>query len=308
MQQDHIELKQKRDIGEIITVYFEFFKKNLKNFINIFIRYNGIFLLGFLGVSYLLVTGFVGMMRSTQNFGVVQESSNYNMYLGFGFLGFFLLFVITAILNYSLAASYTIQYQKYGTNEVDKHKVWDLIYNNLGKIILFVIIAILLFVIVFIVGMVISFIPVLGTFAYYGLQLAFMAWMGLSFMAMLYENRDVTGALGEGWNLLFRYFWKSILVNLVVGFLLGILLLVVLMIPGVLIGIYAFHSMETGVDLAESAVATIVWTLATFIFLTLYTFNQSLSQFVNSVLYFSVHEETYNQYTRSKIEQIGAGE
>ena len=66
--------------------------------------------------------------------------------------------------------------------------------------------------------------------------------------------------------------------------------------------------METGVDLAESPVATIVWTLATFVFLILYTFNQSLSQFVNSVLYFSVHEETYNQYTRSKIEQIGAGE
>jgi hypothetical protein len=310
MQQDHIELKQRRDIGEIIAVYFDFFKKNLKPFVNIFIRYNGIFLLGFLSVSYLLVTGFIGMMRSTQstigNTAAMSETIDSSLYLGFGALGFFALLIITSILNYSLAASYSIEYQKKETPEVEKKKVWGLVSKHLGKIILFVIIAGLLFLVVFVIGMIISFIPVLGTFAYYALQLGFLAWMGLAFMAMLYENRDLMDAIGEGWNLLFKYFWKSVLVNLVVSLLLSILLMVVLMIPGILIGIYAFFSLEAGVDLAESAVAKVVWTLAGTILLIVYTFNQSLSQFVNSVLYFSIHEQTYNQVTRSKIDQIGA--
>ena len=30
MQHEHIELKQRRDLGDIINIYFEFFKKNLK--------------------------------------------------------------------------------------------------------------------------------------------------------------------------------------------------------------------------------------------------------------------------------------
>jgi hypothetical protein len=81
-----------------------------------------------------------------------------------------------------------------------------------------------------------------------------------------------------------------------------------MMIPGVLIGIHAFHSIENGVDLANSAFAKVIWTLALSIILILYSFNQSLAQFVNGILYFSLHEETYNEKTRERIEQIGAGE
>ena len=96
--------------------------------------------------------------------------------------------------------------------------------------------------------------------------------------------------------------------NLVIGMLLGILMMVVLMVPGILIGVYAFHSLDTGVDLANSAVANVIWTLALALLLILYTLNQSMIQFVNGVLYYSLHEETYNEATRERIDNIGAGE
>ena len=80
------------------------------------------------------------------------------------------------------------------------------------------------------------------------------------------------------------------------------------MIPGVIIGVYAFHSIESGIDLANSPFAKIVWTLALSLILILYSFNQSLSQFINGILYFNLHEETYNENTRKRIDQIGAGE
>lgn len=308
MQDKYIPLKRQRDVGEMISTYFDFLKKNFKPFLNIFITYNGLFILAFLGVSYLLVTGFVGAFVATPTFGITSDTSSYQLYFVAGVIGFLVLFIITAVLNYSLAAVYMIQYEQNKDINVEKRKVWEMVKQNLGKIVLFIILMMLMYLGVMIVGVIISFIPILGTFAYYILILAYTSWMGLSFMSMINDNKEVTDALGEGWNLLKKYFWKSVLSNLVIGLLLGILMMVVLMIPGILIGVYAFHSLDTGVDLANSPMANVVWTLALSLILILYTINQSLAQFVNGILYYSLHEETYNEATRERIDNIGAGE
>jgi hypothetical protein len=308
MQHKHIPLKRQRDVGEIITVYFEFFKQNFKPFLNIFISYNGLFILGFLGVSYLMVTGFIGAYNASNTYGIESDNSGYFMMLGLGFMGFFILYIITAVLNYSLAAVYVMQYEKNRGAIVEKKKVWETVKQNLGKIILFIILMVFGYVIAMIAGIILGFIPIIGTFAYYLIVLAYTSWVGLSFMAMINDNKDVTDAFGEGWKLMKSFFWKSVLSNLVIGMLLGILMMVVMMVPGILISVYAFHSLDTGVDLANSAGANVVWTLALSLLLILYTLNQSLIQFVNGILYYSLHEETYNEATRERIENIGAGE
>lgn len=308
MQKKYIPLKRQRDVGEMITTYFDFLKMNFKPFLNIFISYNGLFILGFLGVSYLLVTGFVGAFVTTPTFGITTDTMSYQLYFGAGLVGFLVLFIVTAVLNYSLAAVYMIQYEQNKGAIIEKRKVWEVVRQNLGKIILFIILMMLMYLVIMIVGAIISFIPILGTFAYYIIILAYTSWMGLSFMAMINDNKEVVEAFGEGWNLLKKYFWKSVLSNLVIGLLLGILMAVVLMVPGILIGVYAFHSLDTGVDLANSPIANVVWTLALSLVLILYTINQSLAQFVNGILYYSLHEETYNEATRERINNIGAGE
>lgn len=302
----NIELKERRDVGGMATTYFDFLKQNFKPFLNIFISYNGIFILGFLGVSYLMVTGFVGTYTNTMSSDIIQGTNNHEVYLVLGVLSFMILFIVTAIFNYSLAAAYTIEYENTKGKLVDKKKVWKIVRQNLRKLTLFVILMMLMYFAVVIVGMIVSIIPVLGIFAYYLLIISFNSWMGLSFMSMLNENKDVTEAFGEGWNLLNKYFWKSVLTNLVISMLIGILMMVILMVPGILVGIYAFHSVETGVDIANSIVANVVWILALTVFLILYTLYQSLSQFVNGVLYYSLHEETYNVAARERIDQIGA--
>lgn len=308
MQQKFIELKTQRDVGGMITAYFDFLKQNFKGFLNIFISYNGIFILGFLGVSYLLVTGFVGVYFTTFSPGVTHNTSTYQLYLALGFLSFIILFLITAIFNYSLAAAYMIEYQNNKGIVVEKKRVWEIVKQNLGRITLFILLMMLMYFGVIIIGLVVSIIPILGFFAYYLLILGYTSWMGLSFMSMMNDGKEVTEAFGEGWNLLKKYFWKSILTNLVITMLIGILMMVVLMVPGILIGIYTFHSVETGVDIANSPVANVIWILALSLLLILYTLNQSLSQFVNGILYYSLHEETYNEAARERIENIGAGE
>jgi len=305
MLKKYIPLKQQRDVGEIITTYFDFFKQNFKPFLNIFISYNGIFILGFLGVSYVMVTGFVGSLSSNT---IGSDSSIYNIYIALGALGFLFLFLLTAILNYSLAAVYIIQYEGNKGKEVVKRKVWEVVKDNLGKIILVSVIMMLMYLVLVVVGVIISFIPLLGTLAYYLMILGFTSWSGLSFMALINDNREVTDAFGEGWKLLKLYFWKCVLSNLIISILLSLLMMVVLIIPGVLISVYAFHSLDSGVDLANSAVANVVWTIALSIVLILYTLNQSMLQFINGILYYSLHEETYNEATRERIDQIGASE
>jgi len=137
MPQPYIELKQRRDIGETITTFFDFFKIHLKPFLNIFIRYNGIFILGFLGVSYLMVTGFMGTLR-TSPLNTFNDDSSNDLMIGLGFLGFAGLYIITAIMNYSLAASYITNYEKNPTQPVETKAVWALLMKNLGKIIIFI--------------------------------------------------------------------------------------------------------------------------------------------------------------------------
>jgi len=103
MQDNYIELKQNRDLGEIITAYFDFFKQNLKSFTNIFISYNGIFILLILGISYLLVTGFLGLYDSTNGFGnTPTESDSAFIFIGIGFLLLFVLFMMPETKGKSL--------------------------------------------------------------------------------------------------------------------------------------------------------------------------------------------------------------
>lgn len=307
MPQADIDLKQRRDIGETITAFFDFFKVHLKPYANIFIRYNGLFILGFLVVSYLMVTGFVGTMRST-GLNTFEEDTANDMMLGFGALGFFVLYIFMAVMNYSLAASYITNYQQNDDTVVDKKVVWGMMSKKMGRIILFVVLMILLIIPVTIVSFILNIIPFVGFFAQLFVRLAYNAWMGVSFMSVFDENREATDALGEGWRLVTKYFWKSILVNLVIGILLIILSLMVLAIPGVLIGTYAYFSLESGVDLAESPVATVIWTIALSMVLLLYAFMQSVAQLGNGVLYYSLHEETYNLNARKRIEEIGLRE
>ncbi len=309
MKNNYIELKQNRELGEIISTYFDFFKQNLKSFTNIFISYNGIFILLLLGVSYLLVTGFVGLYDSSTStgFGNTARDDSF-MFIGVGFFLFFIVFMIIAALNYSLASSYMITYEQQKKVIEDKHDVWNFVKEKFGNIFIFILLLIVIYVGFLITSVILAFIPILGTLVQYVIQFWVTSWLGVSFMVMLYEGKSPIDALGEGWDLVKSNFWKCVGVNFILGLLIGLLLLLVLVIPSVLVGVYTFHMVDTGADIVNSAVAKIIYTISLCIFLIIMAYSQSLSQFVNGILYFSLHEQKYNVNTREKIEQIGNGE
>lgn len=308
MTENYIPLRVNRDFGDIITTYFEFFKQNLKKFTNVFLSYNGIFLVALLVVSYLMVSGFMGVIASENNWTTGVGNTDYTSYfmlIGFGALLFFVVFLIVAVLNYSLASSYMINYEHHQSQQFEKREVWKYASSQLGNIILFVLLMIPIYFVFLIISLIFAFIPLIGLVVQYCLQFFLAAWLGVSFFDMLQNKKSVSAGLGEGWNLVSSNFWKSIGVNFIMGLLLLILMMVVLIVPSVIIGIYTFHVVENDIDVFNSIVATVVYTLGTTVLLVVFIYGQCLSQFVNGILYFSLHEKTYNSNTRKRIEQIG---
>ena len=305
----YIELKINRDFGDMITTYFEFLKQNLKKFTNVFLSYNGIFLIGLLIVSYLLVSGAIGLISSSYDgqgaSAGLTMGEKYYIYLIVGGILFFIIFIIVAMLNYSLAAAYMIKYEETKGLLFDKSEVWNFFKQKIGSIFVFIILLIGIYLGVSIVGILLAIIPLVGIFAYYILIFFVLAWFGVSFFCMLQENKDVTEAFGEGWNLVTKSFWKSVGVNFVLGLLNGILFFIVLIVPGIILGLYTFHVVQNDVDVSVSIVPTIVYTLGTCIILITSVYSQCLSQFVNGILYYGLHEKMYNANTRSKIDEIG---
>ncbi len=307
-QPKYIELKINRDFGDIITDYFEFLKQNIKKFTNVFLSYNGIFLVGLLITSYLLVSGFIGLITYEQNrfaAGVSDTDETYQFYFIAGGILFFLIFLIVAILNYSISSSYMILYDENEGQNFEKKEVWQHTKNQFGNIVVFIILLFFIYLGFIIVSVILAFIPLIGTLVQYVIQFFITAWLGVSFFCMLREKRGVTDALGEGWNLITASFWKSVGVNFILGLLNGILFVIVLTIPGIIAGVYSFHVVENNVEIGASVVPTIIYTLCLSMFLIIAVYSQCLTQFVNGMLYFTLHEKTYNTFTRSKIEQIG---
>ena len=309
MKDNYIPLKVNREFGGIISAYFDFFKQNIKSFTNVFLSYNGVFLIGLLITSYLLVSGFIGMIAHESGQSPFSDNlaaeEEYYVYLGIGGFLFFIIFLGVAFLNYSLSTSYMIKYEETKDSNVDKKEVWQYAKSQFGNILLFVLLLIPIYLVYFIVAIILAIIPLLGFFAQYIVQFFLTAWIGVSFFDMLQNKKSVTDALGEGWKLVTGSFWKSIGVNFILGLLLGLLLMIALTIPGIIIGVYTFHVVENDVDYTNSIVSTIVYTLGLSFFLIIAVYGQCLSQFINGILYYALHEKTYNENTRSRIEQIG---
>ncbi|WP_321827998.1 hypothetical protein [Maribacter dokdonensis] len=309
MKDNYIPLKVNREFGGIISAYFDFFKQNIKSFTNVFLSYNGVFLIGLLITSYLLVSGFIGMIAHESGQSPFSDNlaaeEEYYVYLGIGGFLFFVIFLGVAFLNYSLSTSYMIKYEETKDSNVDKKEVWQYAKSQFGNILLFVLLLIPIYLVYFIVAIILAIIPLLGFFVQYIVQFFLTAWIGVSFFDMLQNKKSVTDALGEGWKLVTGSFWKSIGVNFILGLLLGLLLMIALIIPGIIIGVYTFHVVENDVDYTNSIVSTIVYTLGLSIFLIIAVYGQCLSQFINGILYYALHEKTYNENTRARIEQIG---
>ncbi|WP_242203607.1 hypothetical protein [Aestuariivivens insulae] len=306
MKKPYIELRTRNSFGDIINTYFLWLKYNVKPYTNLYLRYNTVSIILTLIGSYLLVTGFMGLASRDFRFGM-DSGGNNDMYLYGGLIVLIVILGLTAVLNYSFSSAYVVQYVK--TNGNINHKtVWHEIKKRIGSVILFIIIGFFMYLGYIIVTIILAFIPLLGMLAQYAISFTLSAFFGLAFTALFIGSKSVGDALGEGWTFTFSNFWRVVFYGLIIGILNFMITMLILSIPTFILGIYAYFSIESSIDIFTSVFANMVFTIGFALFILAFIYTQTLSQIANGVLYFNLHEEKYNIFLRERIEQIGANE
>lgn len=306
MKDEYIELRTRSAFGDIINTYFLFLKYNFKTYTNLYLRYNAASIVLTLIASYLLVTGFMGLASRDFRFGMSNNIESDSYFIA-GILVFLLIVFITSLINYSFSSAYIADYVNTG-GCINPKTIWRNILNNLGTIIIFVLIGALLYGLYLIISVLVSFIPLLGMIIQYGLSFTLAAVFGLTFMSIFSKNKSFGEAISEGFELTFSQFWRVILYGLIIGILNFLISALIAAIPSVIIGIYVYFSVESNVDLLTSTFATLVFTFGFAAFILAFVYTQALSQLAYGILYFNLYEVKYNVFLRTKIDQIGAND
>ena len=269
-------------------------------------RYNTVSIILLIVSSYLLVTGFMGLASRDFRFGMNNDGDD-TLYLIIGAIVLVLILFITALINYSFSSAYMSEYVR-ANGQVASKNIWQQIIQKLGAIILFILLGIGIYIGYLIMSIILAFIPLLGMMVQYGMSFLFTSFFGLSFMAIFAGNKSVGDALMEGWSFTFSNFGKVILFGLVIGILNLMLIGLILSVPGFIIGIYVYFSLESNIDLATSVFANVVFTLGFAMFLLVFIYSQALTQVAYCVLYYNIYEDKYNVFLRNKIDQIGVND
>lgn len=304
MTESYIELRRRNSFGDIINIYFQFLKSQFKTFVNLYLKYNAISMVITLIASYLLVTGFMGMASRDFRFGMGGPINN-EVYLYSGAAILILVIMATYFLNFSFASSYLVTYVE-NNGEVNGGKVWQKIKQNFLSLITFILLGFLMYVGFLIASIIVSLIPFIGVFLQYGLSFTLSAFFGLSFISIFIGNKAVSDAFSEGWNFTFDNFWKVVLFGLIIGILNLMIVTLILSVPGFIISIYIYFSIDSNVEILTSVFANVLFTLGFAIFILAFIFSQALSQLAYGILYYNLFEEKYNIFLREQIEKIGA--
>lgn len=306
MNEKYIELRTRSTFGDIINTYFLFLKHNFKNYTNLYLRYNAISIILTLICSYLLVTGFMGLASQDFRFGMGNNVATESYFIA-GVIILCLIIFVTSLINYSFSSAYIADYVKH-EGEIESKRIWNSILNSIGTIFVFILIGALIVFGYFIITMVLAFIPVLGMIAQYGLNFTLSAVFGLTFMSIFSTNKSVGDALSEGFSFTMSNFWRIVLYGLVIGILNSMITMLIISIPSVIIGIYAYFSIESNIDLTTSTFATLIFTFGFAAFLLSFIYTQALSQISYGILYYNLNEVKYNLFLQKKIDEIGVNE
>jgi hypothetical protein len=218
MQQPILELRKKRDFGEVISETFQFIRQNFKPLVRAALFIAGPFLLGaaiYFTVSYVnMLTGI-----SSQTFG---RSGSYTMNM--------LVSLIFILAGQAMLFTVVHDYIKLllsgkKKEEITVAAVWQLARADVWKAIGINLMLGLIFVVsVFLIALIVSALGVFGVlFALGGIvAIIFLAGrLSLAHAAGLVENYSVGDSLARSWEMTAGKFWSSLgtlfVLTLVVG-------------------------------------------------------------------------------------------
>ena len=308
MKQGRVEFRQRLDFGQLNTFFFDFIKFNWKEYSNIFLRYNGIFMLIFIGISYMMVTGYFGMISTLDIYGRPEESDTYTALTIVGLIVYLILLLIVGGINFGITSVYLMEYNKNegSQQQINGKQVWSQVKRNAGRLIGFMSLFVLIFILWGICSYIFGALPWLLDMALtYFVFFIMSAWVGISCMAMFAQDIGPADALGVGWSLLMQNFWKGVGLNLVVWIILFATRIFIMAIPLYIIYFILFHTVDQQAIDITGLLFSMIWTVFVALATLISIYMQAITQFLNGGLFYSLQEAKSNSFLRSKIDQIG---
>lgn len=283
MQNNYIQFKQKRELGEIINATFKFIRENYKILFKYF--------MSLVGPSFILLIAALSYYTYTVPASILQsmDFSSGDFIIGFSVLGLSLLIYYSYL--YATIYHYIKSYMKH-EGETDENEISEGVKNDFGRlVILFLVAAILMFA-----GFVLFVIPGIYLFVPLSLVAAIM----------VFKQTNLTDTISYAFTLIKDNWWMTFITLIVAGLLVYIIGLV-FQIPLI---IYTLVKMMTMVqeggsaaDIASNSdwILIVLQVLASLIQYIL----TSITAIVIAFVYFSLNEEKNLTGTFEQIDNLG---
>ena len=283
MQNNYIQFKQKRELGEIINATFKFIRENYKILFKYF--------MSLVGPSFILLIAALSYYTYTVPASILQsmDFSSGDFIIGFSVLGLSLLIYYSYL--YATIYHYIKSYMKH-EGETDENEISVGVKNDFGRlVILFLVSAILMFA-----GFVLFVIPAIYLFVPLSLVAAIM----------IFKQTNLTDTISYAFTLIKDNWWMTFITLIVAGLLVYIIGLV-FQIPLI---IYTLVKMMTMVqeggsaaDIASNSdwILIVLQVLASLIQYIL----TSITAIVIAFVYFSLNEEKNLTGTFEQIDNLG---
>jgi len=217
MADNHLELRKKRDMGEVITDSFLFIKQEFKPLLRLVLIYVLPFILVLAFVQVSVQTKLAGMIDPANPEAFLNNIGHF--YLNIFILSFFNLFVQSLYMG--VVYTYIELYVKFGKGVFSKHDISALLFQN--SLLAFGVNLFIFIVVIF--GLLFCIVP----------GIYFANTLSLAVFAIVFEKKGLNHAVSTSWGLVHREWWNTFGINLA-GLLIIIAAGILISIPSMIAG------------------------------------------------------------------------
>ncbi len=282
MQNNYIQFKQKRELGEIINATFKFIRENYKTLFK--------YLVSLVGPSFILLVAALSYYTYSVPASILQsmDFSSGDFIIAFSVLALTLLIYYSYL--YATIYHYIKSYMKHD-GETDETEIRSGVKNDFGRLlILFLVSAIIMFAgfILFVIPGIYLFVP-----------------LSIVSAIMIFKQTNLTDTISYAFTLIKDNWWMTFITIIVTGLLVYVIGLV-FQIPLIVYTLVKMMTMVQEGSAAEMAsysdwVLIVLQVLASLIQYILY----SISVIVIAFIYFSLNEEKNLTGTFEQIDNLG---
>jgi len=312
-----MQLLQIRGFNEFFQDTFAFIKQNGKHYFKHYFIINGFFLVLLAAMSYIFLSFYSSVLFNPSSFveGSINENQldnfmndNFGLFI-IGLIAFIIIVLFAGIVSYAYTPIYLKLYNENNGKNFSTKEIINTYKNNIGKLLMFVLLGIL-------IGIPLSIVMGLSVFVLaitiVGMLLiplvigAFTLLYNNTLLEYLHKKRNFWDAMSYSWTLITSKFWHAVGCVGIFYIMSSIIQFAVQITSTLFMTARSLTAVETSDNPFEQPASVIIVMAGLFIvqFVASILMNNMI-QISQGIIYFSLKEEKENINTKDVIDQIG---